>query len=70
MAFAAAGTWLAEAGQMLLDAALGDAGAYLWIAEDNPRAFAFYRRNGFVPDGATAVHELAGTPVRILRMVR
>ena len=58
------------AGQMLLDAALGDAGAYLWIAEDNPRAFAFYRRNGFVPDGATAVHELAGTPVRILRMVR
>lgn len=58
------------AGQMLLDAAVGDAGAYLWIAEDNPRAFAFYRRNGFVPDGATAVHELAGTPVRILRMVR
>ena len=30
-------------------------GAYLWIAEENPRAFAFYRRNGFVPDGATAV---------------
>ena len=58
------------AGQMLLDAAVGDGGAYLWIAEDNPRAFAFYRRNGFVPDGATTVHELAGTPVRILRMVR
>ena len=58
------------AGQMLLDAAVGDAGAYLWIAEDNPRAFAFYRRNGFVPDGATAAHELVGTPVRIQRMVR
>ena len=58
------------AGQMLLDAAVGDGGAYLWIAEDNPRASAFYRRNGFVPDGATAAHELAGTPVRILRMVR
>ncbi|MCB5290731.1 GNAT family N-acetyltransferase [Arthrobacter sp. SO3] len=58
------------AGQMLLDAAVGDGGAYLWIAEDNPRAFAFYRRNGFVPDGATAEHELAGTPVRIRRMVR
>ena len=58
------------AGQLLLDAAVGDAGAYLWIAEDNPRAFAFYRRNGFAADGATAVHELAGTPVRILRMVR
>lgn len=58
------------AGQLLLDAAVGDAGAYLWIAEDNPRAFAFYTRNGFVPDGATAEHELAGTPVRIRRMVR
>ncbi|MET3949318.1 GNAT family N-acetyltransferase [Arthrobacter sp. UYEF36] len=58
------------AGQLLLDAAVGDAGAYLWIAEENPRAFAFYRRNRFVPDGATAVHELAGIPVRILRMVR
>lgn len=58
------------AGQLLLDAAVGDAAAYLWIAEENPRACAFYRRNGFAPDGATAVHELAGTPVRILRMVR
>ena len=58
------------AGQMLLDAALGDGGAYLWIAENNPRAFAFYRRNGFVPDGTMAMHELVGTPVRILRMVR
>jgi GNAT superfamily N-acetyltransferase len=39
-------------GQALLDAALGDRPAYLWTAEDNPRAIAFYRRNGFVPDGA------------------
>ena len=58
------------AGQLLLDAAVGSGGAYLWIAEENPRAFAFYRRNGFVPDGATSAHELAGTAVRILRMVR
>lgn len=58
------------AGQLLLDAAVGSGGAYLWIAENNPRAFAFYTRNGFVPDGATGSHELAGTPVRILRMVR
>jgi hypothetical protein len=42
----------------------------LWVADENPRAFAFYRRNGFAPDGATAVQELAGTPLRILRMVR
>lgn len=65
-----AGRYGTGAGQLLLDAAVGDAGAYLWVAADNPRAFAFYRRNGFVPDGATAVHELIGTPVRILRMVR
>ena len=65
-----AGHYGSGAGQQLLDAAVGNAGAYLWIAEENPRAFAFYRRNGFVPDGATAVHELAGTPVPILRMVR
>lgn len=58
------------AGQLLMDAALGSGGAYLWIAEDNPRAFAFYTRNGFVPDGSTGSHELAGTPVRIRRMVR
>jgi GNAT superfamily N-acetyltransferase len=58
------------AGQLLLDAAVGSSGAYLWIADNNPRAFAFYTRNGFVPDGATGSHELAGTPVRILRMVR
>lgn len=58
------------AGQMLLDSAVADGGAYLWVAEQNPRALAFYRRNGFVPDGATAAHELIGTPVRILRMVR
>ena len=60
----------AGAGQRLLDADVGSGGAYLWIAEHNPRAFAFYTRNGFVPDGATGSHELAGTPVRILRMVR
>jgi hypothetical protein len=58
------------AGQLLLDAAVGSGGAYLWLADDNPRAFAFYTRNGFIPDGATSSHELAGTPVRILRMVR
>ena len=58
------------AGQLLLDAAVGEGGAYLWIADENPRALAFYRRHGFVPDGATAAHELLGTPVRILRMVR
>jgi len=40
------------AGQALLDEVLGDEPASLWVLEDNPRARAFYRRNGFIPDGA------------------
>lgn len=39
-------------GQALLDAVLGDRPAFLWVADPNPRAQAFYRRNGFVADGA------------------
>lgn len=38
-------------GQALLDAVLGDAPASLWVLADNPRARAFYARNGFEPDG-------------------
>lgn len=38
-------------GQALLDIAVADQPAYLWIMAGNPRAEAFYRRNGFVPDG-------------------
>jgi GNAT superfamily N-acetyltransferase len=58
------------AGQLLLDAAVRDAPAYLWVAEENPRAWAFYVRNGFVPDGAVETHSLAGTPVAASRLVR
>jgi GNAT superfamily N-acetyltransferase len=57
-------------GQRLLDAVLGDAPAFLWVADDNPRARAFYARNGFVPDGTTKVGPVAGTPVLEVRMVR
>ncbi len=35
-------------GQKLLDQAVGDRGCFLWVARDNPRAIAFYLRNGFV----------------------
>jgi GNAT superfamily N-acetyltransferase len=38
-------------GQALLDTAIGSGAAYLWIMAGNARAEAFYRRNGFVPDG-------------------
>lgn len=40
--------------------------AGLWVADPNPRAQAFYRRHGFVPDGTTKVEE----GVRHVRMAR
>ncbi|RAN79579.1 hypothetical protein B5P43_13900 [Bacillus sp. SRB_336] len=43
------------AGQLLLDAVIGREAAFLWVLEDNPRAQAFYARNGFVMDGACDV---------------
>lgn len=57
-------------GPALLQAAIGDAAAYLWVLEDNPRAQAFYRKSGFRPDGARKLlppdwHELPE-----IRMVR
>jgi GNAT superfamily N-acetyltransferase len=56
-------------GQALFDAAVGDRPAYLWVAEDNPRAIAFYRRNGFLPDGARKT-EPAWEDLATIRMVR
>jgi ribosomal protein S18 acetylase RimI-like enzyme len=56
-------------GQMLLDAALADRPASLWVLDDNPRAQAFYRRNGFEPDGAAKIDERFGG-IREIRMVR
>ncbi|GAA1492791.1 GNAT family N-acetyltransferase [Curtobacterium herbarum] len=58
------------AGQMLLDFVLGDVPAYLWVADDNPRAQAFYARNGFRRDGATKTEHLGDTPLVAARMVR
>lgn len=43
--------------QSLLDATIGTAPCMLWVASDNPRAHAFYRRNGFSLDGATKIEE-------------
>jgi ribosomal protein S18 acetylase RimI-like enzyme len=42
-------------GQALLDEVLGEEPAMLWVAKENPRAIAFYRRNGFELDGAEEV---------------
>jgi ribosomal protein S18 acetylase RimI-like enzyme len=46
------------AGAELLEAVLGAAeSAVLWVADPNPRAQAFYRRQGFEPDGTEATHD-------------
>ncbi|WP_222195933.1 GNAT family N-acetyltransferase [Modestobacter italicus] len=56
-------------GQALLDAVLADRPASLWVAEENPRAIAFYRRNGFSPDGARQVDD-AWEGLAEIRLVR
>jgi len=57
------------AGQALLDAVLGVEPASLWVLEDNPRARAFYVRNGFTPDGARQPtgFEAGGDEIRLVR---
>ena len=55
-------------GQALLDAL--EPPQVLWVAADNPRAQAFYRRNRFVTDGATQTEEFFGEPIDEVRMVR
>lgn len=56
-------------GQALFDAVLGEGPASLWVATKNPRAIAFYRRNGFAFDGAEQSDP--GTPGIVeARMVR
>lgn len=38
-------------GAALLEQAVGDRAAYLWVLDGNARAAAFYRRHGFADDG-------------------
>jgi ribosomal protein S18 acetylase RimI-like enzyme len=59
------GTGLADE---LIKRVLGPRPATLWVLEGNERAQAFYRRHGFVPEGAHAVYDSTGTPE--IRMVR
>jgi ribosomal protein S18 acetylase RimI-like enzyme len=55
------------AGLALLEAVVGpEESAALWVAAPNPRAQAFYRKHGFVADGAAQVEG----GVREIRMVR
>lgn len=65
-----AGAHGSGAGQGLLDAVLGDRPAFLWVAEHNPRAEAFYRRNGFRRDGTVKHEPVAQHSITAVRMVR
>ncbi|SDS10309.1 L-amino acid N-acyltransferase YncA [Brevibacterium siliguriense] len=56
-------------GQDLLDAVVDPtATTALWVADPNPRAQAFYSKNGFISDGTIKTDEYDG--VREMRMVR
>ncbi|MGO3178859.1 MAG: GNAT family N-acetyltransferase, partial [Brevibacterium linens] len=56
-------------GQDLLDAVIDPSvTTALWVADPNPRAQAFYSKNGFVADGTVKTDDYDG--VREVRMVR
>lgn len=54
----------------LLDAAIGDATAYLWVLDGNARAIRFYEKRGFRLDGAVQDEDIRDTTARERRMVR
>lgn len=56
-------------GRQLLDAAIGDQPAQLWVAQSNERARAFYVRQGFAADGVVVADPDIDGLVEI-RMVR
>jgi ribosomal protein S18 acetylase RimI-like enzyme len=66
--------WRSGVGTALMHDALerfqrdGWAVVTLWVAEENERAQAFYRRLGFELDGARAVHEGSGAPTVRMRL--
>ena len=56
-----------SAGPALLEAVVEpEKSVALWVADPNPRAQAFYRKHGFVADGAVQVE----SGVREIRMIR
>jgi ribosomal protein S18 acetylase RimI-like enzyme len=54
----------------LLAAVIGDGPASLWVLEDNPRARAFYSRQGFVADGTRKMLDGELSHIPEIRMVR
>lgn len=64
----AKGTGLADA---LLQEAIADRSASLWVLADNDRAHGFYARHGFAPDGGHLYDEdLRAKQVRLVRTRR
>lgn len=61
-----ASRWGTGVGHALLTEAIGDRTASLWVLRGNERAIAFYRRHGFVEDGAVRSDEY-GTEDRMVR---
>ncbi|MFO7689722.1 MAG: GNAT family N-acetyltransferase [Cryobacterium sp.] len=57
-------------GQRLFDAVIDPGPCVLWVAADNPRAHAFYARNGFVADGREKTEEVLGEDLHEVRLVR
>jgi GNAT superfamily N-acetyltransferase len=57
-------------GQLLFDAVVDPGPSHLWVAAINPRAHAFYTRNGYRPDGHEKVEEVLGESLHEVRLVR
>ena len=51
----------------LLQAAIGDGPASLWVYRDNPRASAFYVHHDFIPDGDERVDSEGILEIRMVR---
>lgn len=61
--------WDTGLGHRLFTAVAGDAPCTAWVLADNPRALAFYARQGLTPDGRTMHDERWDVDeVRVLRL--
>ncbi|SEM87253.1 GNAT family N-acetyltransferase [Cryobacterium luteum] len=57
-------------GQQLFDSVVDPGPSSLWVAADNPRAHAFYARNGYLADGQERTEEVLGETLHEVRLVR
>ena len=57
-------------GQKLFDSVVDPGPSSLWVAADNPRAHAFYARNGYLADGHEHTEEVLGEQLHEVRLVR